>query len=130
MTTSDAFGLSTIGQIAMTSHDIARTVQFYRDKLGIRLLFEAPPSMAFFDCGGVRLMLGPPEGAKDAVSSIVYFKVDDIQAAAATLKARGVEFERDPHLVAKMPDHDLWLAFFRDPDRNALALMCEIRREP
>ena len=122
--------ISAIGQIGLVSRDITRSVGFYRDKLGIRLLFEAPPGMAFFDCGGVRLMLGPQENVKDAVSLIVYFKVDDIQAAAATLKSRGVEFERDPHLVAKMPDHDLWLAFFRDPDRNALALMCEIKRKP
>jgi methylmalonyl-CoA/ethylmalonyl-CoA epimerase len=122
--------ISAIGQIGLVSGDITRSVGFYRDKLGIRLLFEAPPGMAFFDCGGVRLMLGPQENVKDAVSSIVYFKVDDIQAAAATLKSRGIEFERDPHLVAKMPDHDLWLAFFRDPDRNALALMCEIKRKP
>jgi methylmalonyl-CoA/ethylmalonyl-CoA epimerase len=126
MTPAPVFGLSSIGQIAMTSHDIARTVGFYRDKLGIRFLFEAP-NMAFFDCGGIRLMLGPSEGAP---SSTVYFKVDDIQTAADALKARGVEFERDPHLVAKMPDHDLWLAFFRDPDRNTLALMCEKKRKP
>ena len=58
--------------------------------------------------------------------SIVYYKVDDIQAAATALTSRGVTFEREPHLVAKMPDHDLWMAFFRDPDGNQLALMCEI----
>src|ERR1700722_9108455 len=124
MPPSPDFALSAIGQIAMTSHDIARTVEFYRDKLGIRFLFEAP-NMAFFDCGGIRLMLGPSEGTKDSFSSIVYFKVDDIETASDALKARGVAFERDPHLVAKMPDYDLWLAFFRDPDRNTLALMCE-----
>jgi methylmalonyl-CoA/ethylmalonyl-CoA epimerase len=129
MTAAHDFGLSTIGQIAMTSHDIARTVEFYRDKLGIRFLFEAP-NMAFFDCGGIRLMLGPSEGTEGSFSSLVYFKVDDIQTAFDALKARGVEFERDPHLVAKMPDHDLWLAFFRDPDRNVLALMCEKNRKP
>jgi methylmalonyl-CoA/ethylmalonyl-CoA epimerase len=134
MTPARQFGLSTIGQIAMTSQDITRSVEFYRDKLGVRFLLQAP-NMAFFDCGGIRLVLGPPGGAppdgnKDSFSSILYFKVEDIQAAADTLKAHGVEFERDPHLVAKMPDHDLWLAFFRDPDRNALALMCEIKRKP
>lgn len=112
----------------MTSHDIARSVEFYRNKLGIPFLFQAP-NMAFFDCGGIRLMLGPPEESRDSFGSILYFKVEDVHAAAETLKARGVEFERDPHLVAKMPDHDLWLAFFRDPDRNALALMCEIKRK-
>ncbi len=129
MTPVRPFGLSAIGQIAMTSEDIARSVEFYRDKLGIRFLFQAP-HMAFFDCGGIRLMLGPPEESRESFSSIVYFKVEDIQAAADALKARGVRFERDPHLVAKMPDHDLWLAFFRDPDRNALGLMCEVKRQP
>lgn len=84
--------------------------------------------MAFFDCGGIRLMLGPPEGTTESFSSIVYYKVDDIQAAASALKAHGVSFEQEPHFVAKMPDHDLWLAFFRDPDKNVLALMCEMKR--
>ena len=115
--------LSTIGQIALTVRDIDPAVEFYRDKLGIHFLFQAP-NTAFFDCGGIRLMLAPPPGA----NSILYFKVDDIHAAAETLKSRGVPFDRDPHLVANMPDHDLWLAFFRDPDRNVLALMCEIKR--
>lgn len=119
--------LSTIGQIALTVRDIAPAIEFYRDKLGIRFLFQAP-NMAFFDCGGVRLMLGPSEGTTESFSSILYFKVADIQSAAETLKSRGVAFDREPHLVAKMPDHDLWLAFFRDPDRNVLALMCEMKR--
>jgi methylmalonyl-CoA/ethylmalonyl-CoA epimerase len=122
------FGLSSIGQIALTVRDIGRAVEFYRYKLGIPFLFQAP-NMAFFDCGGVRLMLGPPEGTTDCFSSIVYYKVEDIQAAADALKSRGVTFERDPHLVARMPGHDLWMAFFRDPDRNVLALMSEIRRD-
>ncbi len=114
-------GLSTIGQIAIQVGDLDRAVAFYRDTLGIRFLFQAP-NMGFFDCGGVRLMLGKGEGS----SSVVYYKVGDIQAAAEALKSRGVTFERMPHLVAKMPDHDLWMAFFRDPDGNTLALMCEI----
>jgi len=124
--TSD-LSLSTIGQIAVTVRDIGPAVEFYRDKLRIHFLFQAP-NMAFFDCGGIRLMLGPPEGTKDSFNSILYFKVDDILSAAETLKSRGVAFEGEPHLVAKMPDHDLWLAFFRDPDRNVLALMCEMKR--
>ena len=125
--TLQAVHLDTIGQIALTVRDIAPAIEFYRDKLGIRFLFEAP-NMAFFDCGGIRLMLGPPEGTKDSFSSILYFKVENIQSAAETLKSRGVPFDRDPHLVAKMPDHDLWLAFFRDPDGNTLALMSEMKR--
>jgi methylmalonyl-CoA/ethylmalonyl-CoA epimerase len=125
----DVTAVSTIGQIGLPSHDIARSLEFYRDKLGVRFLFQAP-NMVFFDCGGIRLMLGPSESGADASSSILYFKVDDIQATTETLKACGVDFERDPHLVAKMLDHDLWLAFFRDPDGNRLALMCEIKRKP
>ncbi len=121
------FGLSAIGQIGLSVHDVGRAVEFYRDKLGIRFLFQAA-NMAFFDCGGLRLMLGPPEGGKQWFSSIVYFKVDGIDAVADELKTRGVEFVRDPHLVARLPDHDLWMAFFRDPDNNVLALMSEVKR--
>lgn len=120
------FTLSTIGQIALTVTDVARSVAFYRDQLGIRLLFEVPPNMAFFDCGGIRLMLSPPESEKkESFNSILYFKVDDIETAAAALKSRGVEFQQDPHFVARMPDHELWIAFLRDPDRNVVGLMCE-----
>jgi len=94
----------------------------------MRLLFQIP-KMAFFDCGGVRLMLAVAEKPEfDHPSSTFYFKVAEIQAVAETLKARGVEFETPPHLLARMPDHDLWMAFFRDADRNLLALMSEVRR--
>lgn len=110
-----------VAQVGLRSRDIGRSVEFYRDRLRIRLLFQAP-NMAFFDCGGVRLMIGAPESA-----SGVYFRVEEIQSATAELKSRGVEFERDPHLVAKMPDHELWMAFFHDPDGNVLALMSEVR---
>ena len=121
------FGLGQIGQIAVTVTDIDRAVAFYRDVLGMRFLFQFP-NLAFFDCGGVRLMLSIPEGAAPAGNSVIYYKVDEIQQVADTLTSRGVAFEAKPHLIAKMPDHDLWMAFFRDPDRNLLALMCEVRR--
>jgi methylmalonyl-CoA/ethylmalonyl-CoA epimerase len=123
-----SFGLGPIGQIALTVTDTARAVEFYRDKLGMRFLFQVP-NLAFFDCGGVRLMLSHPEKPEDGVTagSVIYFKVADIQEAARALSSRGVVFEADPHLIAKLPDHDLWMAFFRDPDRNLLALMCEVR---
>ena len=128
MTPAAQSGLSIIGQIAITVRDVERAVKFYRDTLGMRFLFQAPPNMAFFDCGGIRLMLSPPEGTADSFSSIIYYRVDNIQSAAAALKSRGVSFESEPHLVAQMPDHDLWMAFFRDPDRNLLALMSEAKR--
>jgi methylmalonyl-CoA/ethylmalonyl-CoA epimerase len=121
-----SFGLGRIGQIALTVSDTGRAVEFYRDKLGMRFLFEFP-NLAFFDCDGVRLMLSPQEKPSQASGSVIYFKVADIQNAARTLSSRGVAFETEPHLIAKMPDHDLWMAFFRDPDGNLLALMCEVR---
>ena len=123
------FGLSTIAQIAVVVHDLPRAVAFYRDTLGMRLLFEAPPKMAFFDCGGIRLMLSLPETPEyDHPSSIIYYKVDDIQQAAAVLLARGVVFDSAPHLVAQLPHADLWMAFLRDADRNPVALMSEVPR--
>jgi methylmalonyl-CoA/ethylmalonyl-CoA epimerase len=118
-----------IGQASINVHDVDQAVAFYRDTLGMRFLFQAGPKMAFFDCGGVRLMLSMPEKPEfDHPSSIFYFKVADINAVAATLQARGVTFETPPHLIAAMPDHDLWMAFFHDVDRNLLALMSEVPR--
>lgn len=124
---SDSFSVGPIGQIALTITDRARSVAFYRDKLGLKLLFEAPPNLAFFDCGGIRLMLSPAEKPGENFSSVLYFRVDDMQQACAALASRGVDFEHPPALVAKMADHDLWMAFLRDPDRNVLGLMCEVR---
>lgn len=119
--------LNQIGQIAVTVSDLARSQQFYEKTLGLKLLFNAS-NMAFFSCGPVRLMLGPPEPGKTvhASSTILYFKVLDIHAAHAALFAAGVAFLQAPQLAARMKDHELWLAFFRDPDGHPLALMCEI----
>jgi catechol 2,3-dioxygenase-like lactoylglutathione lyase family enzyme len=121
------FALARIGQIAVPVADIDRAVAFYRDVLGMRFLFQAPPGLGFFDCAGVRLMLDEPAKAKAGQGSVIYYQVPDLQAAFETLSSRGVAFEAKPHLIAKMPDHELWMAFFRDPDRNLLALMSEVR---
>ena len=119
-------GLRTIGQIAVNVHDVQRAVAFYRDSLGMELLFEAPPKMAFFDCDGVRLMLSLPEKPEfDHPSSILYFRVDDIHAAYAALVERGVAFEGEPHMVHKAGDTELWMAFLRDTEGNFLAMMGE-----
>jgi methylmalonyl-CoA/ethylmalonyl-CoA epimerase len=128
MTTSTDFaGLSQIGQIAINVQDVERATAFYRDTLGMRFLF-AFPGLAFFDCGGVRLMLSRAEDPKlDHPASILYYRVADIEAAHQALAARGVRFEREPHLVARMPDHELWLAEFNDSEENILALMAEKR---
>ena len=118
--------LSQIGQISVNVHDLARAEVFYKETLGLKHLFTAPPKMAFFDCGGIRLMLAIPERPDlDHPSSILYFKVADIEHAHKFLTLRGVHFETKPMLVAPMATHDLWLAEFRDSENNALALMCE-----
>ncbi|MBV9879188.1 MAG: VOC family protein [Gemmatirosa sp.] len=120
--------LARIGQIAVVVQDVERAAAFYRDVLGLRLLFTAPPGLAFFDCGGVRLMLSRPEGAASAAgTSVLYYVVAGIHAAYDTLRERGVQFEDAPHLVAKLPDHDLWLVTFRDSEGNLVALMDEVR---
>ena len=119
------FGLSQIGQIAVVVKDLERATGFYRDTLGMKFLFQAP-NLAFFDCGGIRLMLSPPEGATETYSSVLYYKVADIQGTHDELARRGVRFEGKPHLIAKLPDHDLWMAFFRDSEGNLLALMSEV----
>jgi len=121
-----AFGLSAIGQIALTVSDVDRAIAFYRDSLGMKFLFQVP-NLGFFDCGGVRLMLSSAEKPGEASGSVIYFKVANIQEGFRELSARGVSFDRPPHLIARLPDHDLWMAFFRDPDRNLLAMMCEVR---
>lgn len=118
--------LSQIGQIAVPVTDLARAVEFYRDTLGMKFLFQVP-NLAFFDCAGVRLMLDVPQDGKEHHSFVVYYKVDDIEAAHRLLVSRDVVFEDKPHMIAKMPDHELWMTFFRDPDRNLLALMSEVR---
>jgi methylmalonyl-CoA/ethylmalonyl-CoA epimerase len=128
MANSD-LSVATIGQASINVHDVDKAVAFYRDTLGLRFLFQAGPKMAFFDCGGVRLMLAVAEKPEfDHPGSVLYFKVADIQAVAATLQSRGARFEGPPHLIAAMPDHDLWMAFFHDVDGNLQALMSEVPR--
>ncbi len=115
-----------IGQIAITVKQLDRAVEFYRDVLGLAFLFESG-SMAFFDCGGTRLMLGPADNADSTWSSIIYYKTENIQRSAELLAVRGVRFESQPRLIAKMSDHQLWMAFFRDSEGNLAALMSEVR---
>ena len=125
---SDGITITQVGQIAINVHDTNRAVEFYRDTLGLKLLFTAG-RLAFFECGGVRLMLTPPERPEfDHPASILYFKVADIQAAHARLVERKVKTESEPHVVARMPDHDLWLAEFRDSEGYVMSFMSEVRR--
>ncbi|HXM95124.1 MAG TPA: VOC family protein [Candidatus Dormibacteraeota bacterium] len=126
MNSQDNSALARIGQIAINAHDVDRATAFYRDVLGLRHLFRAG-QLSFFDCGGVRLMLDKAEKPEfDHPSSILYFQVGDIQAAFQRLKSAGAKFEDQPHLLTRMPQHDLWMTFFRDTEGNLLALMSEV----
>lgn len=119
--------LDRLGQIALTVADLGRATTFYRDKLGMQFLFEAPPHMAFFDCGGVRLLLTLPEeqGHTAGANSVLYFTVSDLDATYAAFAERGVSFVDAPHLIARMDTYDLWMAFFKDSEGNLLGLMSE-----
>ena len=128
MINQPGISIANIGQIAINVHDTSRAVEFYRDVLELKLLFTAG-DLAFLDCGGVRLMLSKPERPEfDHPSSILYFRVTDIQSAFARLVERKAKTESEPHVVARMPDHDLWLAEFRDSEGTVMALMSEVPR--
>jgi predicted enzyme related to lactoylglutathione lyase len=125
MSKPDRATLARIGQIAVNAYDVDRATAFYRDVLGLRHLFRAG-QLSFFDCGGVRLMLDKSEKPEfDHPSSILYFQVVDIHAAFQSLKTAGAKFDDQPHVIARMSDHDLWMTFFRDTEGNVLALMSE-----
>jgi methylmalonyl-CoA/ethylmalonyl-CoA epimerase len=122
--------LDEIGQVAITVKDLAKAKAFYKDVLGLTFLFDAG-TMVFFQCGTVRLLLGLPEGkVEDApanTGTILYFKVANLKGTFEALKGAGVEFVQEPNMVARMPDHELWLAAFKDPEGNVVELMSEVR---
>lgn len=118
-----------IGQVAVNVQDLDRAVAFYRDIVGLPFLFQAGPNLAFFQCGDVRIMLDIPEDERFAGrASVLYYKVADIQAAFEEIRSRGAEVEGEPHMIARMPDHELWMAFFKDTEGNFFALMSEVRQ--
>lgn len=123
---STPVGIQSIGQISIIVKDVERARNFYRDTLGLAFLFEFP-GMAFFDCGGVRLYLAKAE-KPELGTSILYYRVPDIRAAAAELEARGVSLEAQPAKVHEDARHELWLAFFKDSEENTLALMSEVAK--
>ncbi|ABF43302.1 methylmalonyl-CoA epimerase [Candidatus Koribacter versatilis Ellin345] len=119
--------ITAIGQIAINMKDAARATAFYRDVLCLKHLFSAG-NLVFFDCGGIRLMLDIAEKPEfDHPSSIIYFKVPDLRSTYERMKTSGAKFEDEPHMIARMPDHELWMCFFRDTEGNLLSLMSEVR---
>lgn len=117
-----------IGQIAITVSDLARAREFYGTTLGMRFLFETG-HLCFFQCGDIRLMVSASPELRPGGGTILYFKVQNLPTIYELLKDQGVEFTGAPHLVAKMPDHDLWMAFLKDPDGNVLGVMSEVAKE-
>lgn len=120
-----AFGLHTIGQIAVSVTDVERSTAFYRDVLGMQFLYTYP-GMAFFDCDGVRLYLTRPEDERFAGRAVLYFTVPSIEAAFAALVERGAPVESQPRIVHRADTYDLWMAFVRDPDANQIGVMAEV----
>ena len=121
---TETLSIDRLGQVAIVVSDLARSTAFYRDVLGLPLLMEVP-GMAFFRVGETRLMLGQANGEQRPNASILYFRVPNARAGEARLRAAGVEIAGAAHLVARMPDHELWIAFFKDPDGHVMALMAE-----
>jgi catechol 2,3-dioxygenase-like lactoylglutathione lyase family enzyme len=127
MTMSDKQEILGIGQIAIAVSDIKKAIDFYKNKLGLNLLFEVPSGMAFFECGGIRLMVTEQNGdLKDHKTSVIYYHVLEIKKTAKSMLERGVKFTKDPHMAVKMPDHELWIGFLRDPDENLIGIMEEV----
>ena len=121
--------IAAIQQIAVNARDLARATAFYRDRLGLRHLFDAPPHMSFFDCGGIRLMLSLAEKPEfDHAASILYFRVEDIRRTHEDLAAKGVKFRDEPHVVARLPDREIWMAFFDDSEGNVHAITSEAHK--
>jgi predicted enzyme related to lactoylglutathione lyase len=120
--------LSSIRQIAITVRDVGQAIPFYRDILGLSFLFSPGANLAFLNAGDIRIMLTTPQGAGQVgQNSILYFTAVDIAGTHAAILERGAKNERPPQLTAKMPDHELWTAFVRDPDGNLIGLMEEKR---
>lgn len=127
MANGSGIGITDVGQIAVNVHDVQRAIGFYRDVLGLRLLFEIP-NAAFFQAGAVRLYLALAEKPEfDHPASILYYKVPDIHAAFESIRSAGAQVEGEPRMIARMPDHELWIAFFHDSEGNLAALMSEVR---
>jgi methylmalonyl-CoA/ethylmalonyl-CoA epimerase len=121
---SEPFGLHSVGQILVPVSDVDRAVAFYRDQLGMRFLFQYP-GMGFFDLDGVRLLVGVPEEGIALGPVTIYYRVDDLDGAVATLEGRGVAFDHGPHLIHRAETSELWMANLHDPDGNPVVLMSD-----
>ena len=122
---SDELKTNSIYQVSISVDDLDAAVDFYRDKIGITFIARFPPGLAIFDCGGVHLMLSAIPSETSSDNSVIYFNVPDIQVGYETLKERGVEFSSEPHVIHSTHNYELWMAFFKDPDGNTMAIADE-----
>ncbi len=119
-----------VGQIALTVSDIAKAKAFYCDVLGLEHLFDAGPNLSFINAGNLRLMLTLPEsGLQAGRNSVVYYRVESVEEAHKEAVAKGAKAAGEPHMIAQMDDHELWMGFLQDPEGNLLGLMEERRRD-
>lgn len=119
--------INSVGQIAIAISELERSIAFYQDVLGLTLQFKVEPNLAFFDVNGVRLMLTTPQGnSADHKTSVIYYKVSDIHNTFKLMIENGVCIERSPQVAATMQEHQLWIGFIRDPDKNLIGIMAEL----
>jgi methylmalonyl-CoA/ethylmalonyl-CoA epimerase len=117
--------IQSLGQVSLGVSDVASMTAFYRDNVGLPFLFAGGLNLSFFDLGSVRLMIAGPEGGVTAPgNSVLYFKVASVPQTFADMKGK-LNFVDEPHLIAKMPDHELWMVFFKDPEGNLMGFMEE-----
>ena len=123
---SDAINVTGLAQVAFSVRDLDRAVVFYRDVLGLTFLFNAPPQMAFLQCGQTRLMLSAQPGGDAESHPILYYAVTDIQSAFEDLARKGASIKQQPHMIARLGSNDLWLGFTEDPDGHPVGIMAEM----
>jgi methylmalonyl-CoA/ethylmalonyl-CoA epimerase len=129
MATDGKVALSRIRQIALPVRDISEATRFYRDTLGLRHLFDAPPALSFFDCGGVQLMLAGPEGqGKDGEQQhgVLFYDVSDIKATHSTIKSSGAKSLEDPRIITRMNGREIWISSLSDGQGNVVGLMSDV----
>jgi methylmalonyl-CoA/ethylmalonyl-CoA epimerase len=129
MTTADAVSLSRIKQIAIPVHSLDNAKAFYRDTLGMRHLFDAPPALSFFDCGGVQLMLAGPEAQGkdgDQQHAVLFYDVSDIKKAHARIKSSGAKSLEEPRMITRMNGREIWISSVSDGQGNVVGLMSDV----
>ena len=129
MTTADAVSLSRIKQIAIPVHSLDNAKAFYRDTLGMRHLFDAPPALSFFDCGGVQLMLAGPEAQGkdgDQQHAVLFYDVSDIKKTHALIRSSGAKSLEEPRMITRMNGREIWISSVSDGQGNVVSLMSDV----